>query len=99
MSPASHREVVTTRNGPKVNSLPPASAMSRCASGCMLENPSIRSLLAALRGSAPRCAAVTMRSVRTISREVGHESDLTPQRPHAGHPKWVVRWSHLHGDM
>ena len=41
-------------------------------------------------------AAVTMRPVRTISREVL----VTPQRPYAGHPLMrMMRWSELHGDM
>ena len=40
--------------------------------------------------------AVTMRPVRTISREVF----VTPQRPYAGHPSdRMMRWSELHGDM
>jgi hypothetical protein len=60
---------------PKVDSLPPAPATVRCASGCMLGTPSIR------RYSSP-LAAVTTRPVRTISREVL----VTPQRPYAGHP-------------
>ena len=72
------QHVVTTMNGPKVDSLPPTLVTVWCASGYMLGTPCIR------RYSSP-FAAETMRPVRTISREVF----VTPQRPYAGHPHSV----------
>jgi hypothetical protein len=74
------------RNGPKVN--------RRCLSKTWLyagtsEYPTL--LVASWR--------VTMRSVRTISREV--TLGVTPQRPHAGARLEMAGkiWSVLHGDM
>ena len=39
--------------------------------------------------------------VETMNRKTSrHESDQNPQRPYAGGPgHWIMRWSHLHGDM
>jgi hypothetical protein len=67
---------------------------ARCASGYMLETPSIS------RYSSAHKLAVTMRRVRTISRKgprASWESSETIRR--TSEKTRMMRWSPLHGDM
>jgi hypothetical protein len=81
---------------PKVESLPPAPATARCASGYMLGTPSIRRYSPPYGGSDNATGADNQQErPARVQRLAGILRDHTPDI----RVNRMMRWSRLHGDM